>query len=238
MILMMHTMMGAATVPPASGSAFDPSAFVFTIRVENDGDPFTWPHRPGGVYDATFDWGDGSSDHVTAEPGEHVYASAGDYDVSVTGACPAPISASGSDWRAALIAIKQWGQLGGADNWSNGFSSLDHELSIQATDPFGAGVTNMQRMFQSTTFTGDLSNWDVSSVDTMQQMFDNSTFTSDLSGWDVSSATQMARMFYLAVSFDSDLTGWCVQHITSEPSGFASGSALQPQHYPVWGTCP
>ena len=236
MILMMHTMMGAATVPPASGSASDPSAFVFTSRVENDGDSFTWPHRTGGVYDATFDWGDGSSDHVTAEPGAHVYASAGDYDVSVTGTCPAPHA--NTDWRAMLIAVKQWGQLGGADDWSSSFRALAHTLNIQATDSFGAGVVDMSSMFQSTDIIGEISSWDVSSVTNMNQMFTQSPSNVDISGWDVSNVTNMDSMFLGAANFDRDLSGWCVQHITSEPSMFSLGSALQPQHYPVWGTCP
>ena len=236
MSLMLYAAMGAATVPPASDPAFDPSAFVFTIRVENDGDSFTWPHRTGGVYDATFDWGDGSSDHVTAEPGAHVYASAGDYDVSVTGTCPAP--RANTDWRAMLIAVKQWGHLGGATNWENGLRALAHTLNIQASDAFGTGVVDMGYLFTDTDVEGDLSNWDVSGVTSMPAMFRASSFNGDISGWDVSSVIDMSFMFAETPNFDQDLSGWCVQHITSEPPFFSFASALQPQHHPVWGTCP
>ena len=209
---MLYAAMGAATVPPASDPAFDPSAFVFTIRVENDGDSFTWPHRTGGVYDATFDWGDGSSDHVTTAPSAHVYASAGDYNVAVTGTCPAPANNTAS-WRNGLIEVKQWGQLIGATNWNAAFTNTGGFV-VSATDVFGAGVTDMESMFYASGFTGDLSNWDVSDC------------------------TRMSGMFYGASNFDSDLSGWCVQHFDSEPFWFALDSALQPQHFPVWGTCP
>ena len=235
MLMMMQAMMGAATVPLASGPAFDPSAFVFTIRVENDGDSFTWPDR-GGTYDATFDWGDGSSDHVTAAPSAHVYAVAGDYDVAITGTCPAP-SPFTPDWVAMLTTIKQWGAMLGASNWLGAFDQVSNTLQITATDVFGSGVVDTSYMFYGVTIDGDLSNWDVSSVTNMESMFASSSFDSDISGWDVSSVTNMDWMFVNS-TFDGDISGWCVTLIDSEPTDFAAGGALQSQHYPVWGTCP
>ena len=223
MSLMLYAAMGAATVPPASDPAFDPSAFVFTIRVENDGDWFTWPHRTGGVYDATFDWGDGSSDHVTAEPGAHVYASAGDYDVTVTGTCPAPIFGDAilQRMRSMLTDVVQWGSLAGATRWDRAFADCENISAFSAADSFGSGVTIMSAMFDGAT-----------------------NFNSDISGWDVSSVIHMNDMFRNANSFDQDLSGWCVLNVQpglplpGSSDWFADGSALQPAHYPVWGTCP
>ena len=49
----------------------------------------------------------------------------------------------------------------------------------------------------------------------------------------------MVAMFSYASSFNQDLTGWCVTNITSEPSKFATLSALiTDANKPVWGTCP
>ena len=224
MSLMLYAAMGAATAPPANGPAFDPCAFVFTIRVENDGDEFEWGERYSGVYNATFDWGDGTQDHVDFDWAEyvdgpiptpsHVYATAGDYNVSVIGTFPAPRSWSGQTWRAMVIAVKQWGNLGGASNWTGSFGHMDHEISVQTPDTFGAGVTDTTTMFVGTLIVGDITGWDVSSVENMTSMFLDST------------------------TFDQDLSGWCVQHIASEPPNFAINTALQPQHYPVWGSCP
>jgi len=45
-------------------------------------------------------------------------------------------------------------------------------------------------------------------------------------------------MFYNASNFDQNLSSWCVGGILSEPSDFATYSALSPQNKPVWGTCP
>ena len=245
MILMMQAMMGAATVPPASDPAFDPSAFVFTIRVENDGDSFTWPHRSSthggtGLYDAIFDWGDGSADHFTDTPTAHIYASAGDYDISVIGVCDAPYFTFHPD-SDKLVEIKQMGSLAGATNWIGAFFLCNNLARVSATDPFGEGVTMINAMFAACPlleFT-DISQWDVSGVTNARNFLaDSSMANPDVSGWDVSSMTNMRGMFENASSFDRDLSGWCVSLIDSEPDGFATGSALQPQHYPVWGTCP
>ena len=58
----------------------------------------------------------------------------------------------------------------------------------------------MSRMFSNlygaSSFNGDLSSWDVSSVKDMSWMFDAaSSFNGDISSWDVSSVTNMRGMF-------------------------------------------
>merc|ERR1719269_369579 len=67
----------------------------------------------------------------------------------------------------------------------------------------------MEAMFVSaSSFNGDLSKWDVSSVITMFGMFYGaSSFNGDLSKWDVSSVTTMRYMFYRASSFAQTLCG-------------------------------
>ena len=47
----------------------------------------------------------------------------------------------------------------------------------------------------------------------------------------------MSSMFDSASSFDQDLRCWNVVLISSEPSGFASGSPLDSNgQKPIWGT--
>jgi len=55
----------------------------------------------------------------------------------------------------------------------------------------------MMAMFsEATSFTSDLSKWDVSKVTVMRYMFFRATiFTSDLSEWDVSNVNNMIGMF-------------------------------------------
>jgi surface protein len=69
-------------------------------------------------------------------------------------------------------------------------------------------------------------------------MFLATSFNGDVSGWDVSNVTDMRAMFFNATSFNQDLSQWCVRNILNKPVNFATGSALAPANYPVWGTCP
>lgn len=103
-----------------------------------------------------------------------------------------------------------------------------------------SSVTTMRLMFRdATAFNSDISDWDVSSVTNMDQMFFGATaFNSNIGDWDVSNVTDMQSMFHFATMFNQDLRGWCVQEIPSEPTDFATSSALTPENYPTWGTCP
>ena len=72
----------------------------------------------------------------------------------------------------------------------------------------------------------------------MWGLFLNTTFNQNIGGWDVSNVTVMTEMFKDASSFNQDLSGWCVTNISSEPTDFATNSALTNANKPVWGTCP
>jgi surface protein len=100
-------------------------------------------------------------------------------------------------------------------------------------------VTNMDGMFIGSPFNQDISNWDVSNVTNMNDMFGgNKSFNQPIGKWDTSNVTIMTKMFNGASAFNQDLSGWCVKNIGSEPEGFALGSALEINHYPIWGSCP
>jgi surface protein len=65
----------------------------------------------------------------------------------------------------------------------------------------------MWYMFRdATTFNGDISEWDVSSVTNMEGMFSRaSAFNGDISNWDVSSVTNINSMFDGATAFEQTL---------------------------------
>jgi hypothetical protein len=77
----------AAGMRAAGGSAVEPLTFTFNIA--SDGETLTIPCQNVGTFDAVLDWGDGSTSEITAYNDAdlaHVYATAGEYDVTVTGA--------------------------------------------------------------------------------------------------------------------------------------------------------
>ncbi|MDB9721298.1 BspA family leucine-rich repeat surface protein, partial [Winogradskyella sp.] len=88
---------------------------------------------------------------------------------------------------------------------TNGFANWTLNTNPTATISFS-------NMFKSTTlFNGDISNWDVSRVNTFDNMFSNAQkFNQDISSWNVSNVTNMTGMFTSAITFNSPLN-WGVK---------------------------
>lgn len=83
-------------------------------------------------------------------------------------------------------------------------------------------------------FNGDISSWDVSSVENMTSMFNGSDYTGDngdISGWDVSNVKNMSYMFQHS-NFSGDLDFWKVAYGTVAANMF-SWSKLQ-KNKPKW----
>jgi len=93
--------------------------------------------------------------------------------------------------------------------------------------------------YLASSFNQDISNWDTSNASDMRGVFNGaSSFNQNIGGWNTSSVTLMNDMFNDATAFNQDLSGWCVSNITSEPTSFATNSALTEANKPLWGTCP
>lgn len=85
-----------------------------------------------------------------------------------------------------------------------------------------SNMTNMDGMFRSAkSFNGDISEWDVSNVEDMSFMFCSATnFNRDISDWDVSSVTAMYNMFQYATNFNQDISDWCVNGVENMDNMF------------------
>lgn len=100
-----------------------------------------------------------------------------------------------------------------------------------------SSVTYLGGMFNDAyLFNQDIGDWDIANNTSLRVMFYNArAFNRDISQWDVSNVTDMFATFSGATLFNQNLTGWCVTQIPTEPSSFASNSALEQDNFPHWG---
>ena len=155
-----------ASVPP-------PDAFVTTWETASAGETITIPVRnAAGNY--TVHWGDGNSTtHVT--DATHTYAEAGNHTVSISGNFT-QIRLTGDATNAAkLQSIDRWGNI----TWTTmkgAFRGASNMAYDAADTPDLSGVASMESMFRDTSFSANLSGWNVSQVTDTSRVFQGSFF--------------------------------------------------------------
>ena len=152
------------------------TSFDMTVRTTAANEAFTIPCQNVGTFNATINWGDGSSSTIAAYNDAdlvHTYASAGDHSISISGTFPNIFFNNTGVHRSKVIAVTNLGQVGW-QSFDRAFNGCDNMTS------FTSGVT------------------DISAVTHLKQMFYNcSNLTSvDLSTLNTSSTTHMNHMFY------------------------------------------
>jgi surface protein len=197
-----------------------PNQFVFTIDTENTSSgsslntQFMMPLVSGGSYNATVNWGDGSSDTITSynqQEVTHTYTSAGQYEISIEGTLQGWQFNNAGD-RLKMLDVKQWGVLDLSTNAAfYGCTNLD----ASATDAPTISTTTFLQMFRDcTNFNGAIGNWDISTVLILSNCFYNcSTFNNSINNWNVSNVTFISGMFFGATSFDQDLNSWDTSNV-------------------------
>ena len=209
-----------------------PNQFVFTIDTENTSSgsslntQFMMPLVSGGSYNATVNWGDGSSDTITSynqQEVTHTYSSAGQYEISIEGTLQGWQFNNAGD-KLKMLDVKQWGVLDLSTHSAfYGCTNLD----ASATDAPTVSSTSFYSMFRNcTNFNGAIGNWDISTVNILGSCFvDNSTFNQSLNNWNVSSVTNMNSIFKNCKTFDQDLNSWDTSNV--ENMGFMFSGCSQ-----------
>ncbi len=202
--------------------------FITTWKTDNPGDSandqITIPTNGGG-YNYDIDWGDGNSDLGVSGSITHTYAVPGTYTVEIRGDFPQFYFNNLGDAQK-LSSIEQWGDI----EWramNRAFYGATN-MVINAIDaPDLSSVTNMNLMFQNTTFNDPIGHWDVSNVETMSSLFaDSVNFNQDLSLWDTGNVTTMSSMFLRATSFNGNITTWDTSNVITMVNMFHTASAF------------
>ncbi len=175
----------------------------------------TIPAQNVGTFNALVDWGDGTaSSTITAYNDAdlaHVYATAGDHTIKITGSFPNIYFNNAGD-RLKIKRVTQLGQVG----WTRFNAAF---LGCANLTEFTVGST------------------DTSSVTTMQAMFAdcNGLTTLDLSSFNTTNVTSMASMFSAASALtslagveDFDITGL---NSTDDLSGFLTSGSMTTAQY-------
>ena len=172
---------------------------------------------------------------------DHDYGVMGTYTVAIKGNVDHIYFNNGGD-KHKILAINQWG----SHAWKSMYGAFYgcSNLTSNATDAPNLSQTDITGdMFHgASSFNGDLSGWDVSSIDYFGRMFQGaSAFNSDIGAWDISRGSYFNGMFNGASSFNQDIGDWDVSNITSPFfTSVLSGVTLSTENYDAlligWGT--
>ena len=179
----------------------------------------------------TVDWGDGSATETfTTSFPTHNYATAGTYDITVSGTCPQWGNYSSSTvsttsnyytYTQYLTKVKQFGEL---NTTRYGFAQCKKLTEVSGDnlvkEKTFEKVTDMSYMFSNCSGLTSLnvSKFDTSNVTSMSFMFYNcSNLTSlDVSKFDTSNVTSMSYMFYCCSNLTSlDVSKFDTSNVTS-----------------------
>ena len=188
-----------------------------------------------GVYNFVVDWGDGTSNNITAynQPEKnHTYSSIGTYTITIKGVFQG-FGFQGTGDRLKILSISNWGDFEFKDSSSGAgyFKSCENlDLSLVADIVNIGNCTNFEGCFESCnslTTINNCNNWNMSNVTIMTSMFINSPlFNQNIGGWDVSSVVDMVQMFDGATSFNQNIGNWNVISVTNMSYMFAGATSF------------
>jgi len=209
----------------------------------------------GGTYNFTVEWGDGTSDLITSGTQAeriHTYASAGVYDIKISGLLRGWRFANTGD-RLKILEIKNWGKsveyssvnqvYYGCANMD--FTATDNPILLVSTADFFRACSNLIgnssinkwnvsnstnfgfMFFGATLFNQPIQDWNVSNSTNFNSMFRSATaFNQNIGNWNVSNSGNFSAMFLSASNFNQDIGSWNVGNATNFSSMFQSATAF------------
>ena len=205
-------------------------AFTFTVDTTDSSgsasDTFVLPLVNNGSINFTVDWGDSSTDTITAyNQAEitHVYGASGTYTIKMEGTIRG-WDFSGAGDRRKMRVISNWGDFNFTDDQA--FNDC-RSMTVTASDAPTITTDSFYQMFTYCYALSDLgtgiSSWDITTVESFYRCFKYITaFNGDVSSWDVSNTTNLGGMFDRCDAFNQDLSGWDVSGVSQFRDMFKS----------------
>jgi len=189
----------------------------------------------GGTYNFTVEWGDGTSDLITSGTQAeriHTYASAGVYDIKISGLLRGWRFANTGD-RLKILEIKNWGKSVEYTNVTDiyrGCANMDF-TAIDA--PILLGIVGFFRGCTVLAGNSSINNWDVSSVTNFSLTFNAAPlFNQNIGNWNVNNASNFSQMFDGAISYNNggsaNIGSWNVGNVTTFTAMFRNTLFNQP----------
>jgi len=232
----------------AGGGGANPDAgkFISTWKTNNTGvstsSQIRLPLLSTGTYNFTVEWGDGSSDVITAYNQSeitHTYSSAGTYTVKISGTCRGFSFNNGGD-KNKITGISQWGtlRLGNGTNGQHFYDAVN--LNITATDAPDLSTSSVLALsFRGiNSFTGSMADWDFTGVTNTANMFAFSVNVNPTLGACLSTMGDVQRayrMFKNCGTFNQDVSDMDISSMTAGSlnglDDIFGGTALSTAHY-------
>ena len=221
-------------------SSGDTTSFITTWRTTTTNETITIP-TTGGNYNYDISTSDGQTFTGVTGSQAITFATAGDYDVSISGVFPRININNDASNKDKSIDVKQWGNI----VWSSFASAFFgcSNLTGSFTDaPNLTNVTSFDNSFRNcSSFSANLSSWDVSNVTSFNGTFlifgggatAPSTPVSGLGSWDMSNATTITSMLRGQTNYNEDLSSWDVSNVTNMSNTFF-GSTSFDQNLSTW----
>ena len=212
--------------------------FTFSVKTDNTGtsndDQFTLPLISGGTYNFVVDWGDGTTNTITAYNQSeitHTYsAGAGSYTIKISGILRGWAFNDGGD-KSKITNISQFGILNG--DVENGFYGCDN-LEITATDiPIFLRLTSsLAGLFRDCTSLSNITNlekWTSSTATSLEGFLRNAPINQNISNLITSNITNIDYAI-AGTSINQDLSSGDFSGITTAVS-FAFGTTMSTANY-------
>jgi len=208
------------------------NSFDFVVKTDNistgssTAAQFKLPFVSNGIYNCTVYWGDGTSDIITAwdqAQTTHTYATAGTYNVSITGTCNGWRFANAGD-RLKLLSVGWWGvdfRLGATDQHFNGcanlvLSGVRDVLDLTGTTSFASSFARCTRL----TDVRNMNSWNTTNITSLNSTFrESDNFNANIGSWDIKNVTNLSGIFTIPSGrqgkFNQNIGNWNTSKVTT-----------------------